>query len=79
MSRQATIKIDRRGKVTATVELRKGERIMIVSDDAFYKLGGQIDDVVRGHVLLESSSVAWSSIDQEWADIGSPVAEGRAA
>lgn len=52
---------------------------MIVSDDAFYKLGGQIDDVVRGHVLLESSSVAWSSIDQEWADIGSPVAEGRAA
>lgn len=34
----------------------------------FYRLGGQVDDVVQGHVLIEARPTRWCSIQQEWIE-----------
>lgn len=34
----------------------------------FYRLGGQVDDVVQGHVLIEARPTRWCSIKQEWIE-----------
>ena len=49
-----------------TVEVRPGEKLMAVRDDAYYRLGGQVEDIVRGHVIAESVPVCWCSINQQW-------------
>jgi len=58
----ATLKRRRR----VTVELDHDERLMSFKDDRFYRLGGQVNDVVQGHVITESDAVYWCSIDQRW-------------
>ena len=61
-----TIKTDRRGKRTASVPLKEGEHVIIVKPGAFYQLGGQMDDVVPSHVLLDTSLVTWDHFSQKW-------------
>jgi hypothetical protein len=48
------------------VELEPGEKLMAVSESDFYSLGGQVEDIVRGHVITEAKPVAWCSVAQEW-------------
>ena len=35
-------------------------------ENRFYKLGGQLDDVVPGHVLLEARPTTWCHFEQKW-------------
>jgi hypothetical protein len=58
----ATLKRGRR----VTVELAPGEYLLSFKEDAYYRLGGQLEDVVQGHVITESYQVSWCSIGQEW-------------
>ncbi len=51
-----------------TVELEPGEILINVREDRFYRLGGQVDDVVAGHVLTEMRIVYWCSVSQKWED-----------
>lgn len=53
---------------TASVTLRPGERLLIVKENGFYKLGGQLEDVVQGHVLTEARPSRWCSISQSWIE-----------
>ena len=51
---------------TVTVQLVAGEKLMAFKDDSFYRLGGQLDEIVGGHVITESEKVYWCSITQKW-------------
>ena len=54
------------GKRHVLVELDEGDKLMCFRDDRYFRLGGQLDDVVGGHVITESEHVAWCSIEQRW-------------
>jgi hypothetical protein len=58
----ATLKRRRR----VTVELDNDDCLLSFKDGAYYRLGGQVEDVVHGHVITESCEVAWCSVSQEW-------------
>jgi hypothetical protein len=60
----ATLKRGRR----ITVELSPGETLFNVREGNYYRLGGQVEDIVQGHVLLESRGVYWCSITQKWEE-----------
>jgi hypothetical protein len=59
-------KINRRGKREVTVELDTNDKLMAFNDDHFYRLGGQVDEVMAGYVITESDHVVWCSIEQKW-------------
>ena len=59
-------KINRQGKREVTVMLDEGDHLMCFHDDRYFRLGGQVDDVVAGHVITESEHVVWCSIEQKW-------------
>jgi len=40
--------------------------LMSFREGNYYKLGGQVEDVIQGHVIIESDAVYWCSIGQEW-------------
>jgi hypothetical protein len=40
-----------------------------IKEGHYYRLGGQVEDVVQGHVLLESRGVYWCSITQKWEEV----------
>ena len=54
---------------TVTVQLAAGERLMAFKEDSYYRLGGQLDDVVGTHCIAEGNRVAWCSIEQKWVDV----------
>ena len=56
------------GVRTVTVQLAAGERLMAFKEDSYYRLGGQIDDVVAVHCIIEGKRVYWCSIEQNWVD-----------
>lgn len=58
----ATLKRQRR----VTVELQHNEVLMSFKPSSFYRLGGQVEDVVQGHVITDSDAVYWCSIGQRW-------------
>ena len=60
----ATLKRGRR----ITVELEPGETIINVREGRYYRLGGQVDDIVQSHVLTEMGCVYWCSITQKWEE-----------
>lgn len=66
-------KRQRSGTTTTWVKLQPGERALIIRDDKHYRLGGQVEDVVAGHVLTEATEVAWCSVGQQWAHVGEPL------
>jgi hypothetical protein len=60
----ATLKRRRR----VTVELDHNDHLIGIKEGYYYRLGGQVEDVVQGHVLLESLGVYWCSITQKWEE-----------
>jgi hypothetical protein len=61
----ATLKRRRR----ITVELDHNDHLIGIKEGYYYRLGGQVEDVVQGHVLLESRGVYWCSITQKWEEL----------
>jgi predicted glycosyltransferase involved in capsule biosynthesis len=60
-------KILKNKKRRVVLELEPHELgLMVINRDHFYKLAGQVEDIVQGHVLLDSEKVHWCSITQEW-------------
>jgi hypothetical protein len=59
-------RINKQGKRVVTVEIDADEKLMSFKDDRFYRLGGQVDEVMAGHVITESDWVTWCSVGQEW-------------
>lgn len=60
----ATLKRGRR----VTIELRHDEEYAVLTHDAYYRLGGQVDDIVQSHVIADMSRVYWCSIGQKWEE-----------
>jgi hypothetical protein len=60
----ATLKRGRR----ITVELAPGETLLNIREGTYYRLGGQVDDIVQSHVLTEMRGVYWCSITQKWEE-----------
>lgn len=56
------------GVRTITVQLAAGEKLMAFKEDSYYCLGGQLDDVVGGYCIIDSSRVVWCSIEQDWVE-----------
>lgn len=54
------------GKRRLVVELEPGEKLMAVRDDAFYRLGEPLDDVIAGHILADATRAQWCSVTQKW-------------
>lgn len=57
---------NKHGKRIVTVELDNHEHIMAINPDRHYKTGYPIEDVITGHIILDSVPVTWCSIRQEW-------------
>jgi hypothetical protein len=58
----ATLKRKRR----ITVEVDRDEHLMSFNPDQYYRLGGQVEDIMQGHVIIDSEHVIWCSIEQRW-------------
>lgn len=56
------------GNTQTTVNLAPHETMMIVSNEAYYKLGAQMDDIVSGWALSETVPVYWDIHKQCWMD-----------
>ena len=61
----ATLKRGRR----VTIELRHDEEFAVIKHGAYYRLGGQVDDIVQSHVITEMRGVYWCSITQKWEEV----------
>jgi hypothetical protein len=59
-------KVNKKGKREVVIELDQGEHIQAINPDSFYRTGYPVEDVVRGHVILDSQHVTWCSLGQEW-------------
>ena len=57
------------GVRTVTVQLAADEKLMAFKDDSYYRLGGQLDEVVGGYCIIGSPQVVWCSIEQKWVDV----------
>ena len=60
----ATLKRGRR----VTVELEPNEYLLCIKDGAYYRLGGRVEDVVQGHIIIDANPVCWCSVTQEWEE-----------
>jgi hypothetical protein len=60
----ATLKRKRR----VVLELDHDEEYAVLKNNAYYRLGGQVDDIVRSHVIADISRVYWCSITQKWEE-----------
>ena len=60
----ATLKRRRR----VTVELDHDDQLMAFKENRYYRLAGQLDDVVGGYYITESEPVMWCSIEQKWVE-----------
>lgn len=56
------------GRRRVTVELAPGERLVAISDDAFYRLGEPMDEVLQGHIIAGAQRVAWCPVEQKWTE-----------
>lgn len=57
-----------KGKRQITVAAPKGGKfkVMLIHEDGMFRLGGQMDDIVPGHVLTETVEVCWDHHSQKW-------------
>jgi hypothetical protein len=46
--------------------LEDEDHLMCFRDDRHYQLGGQVGDIMAGHVITGSECVYWCSIEQRW-------------
>ena len=51
-----------------TVQISESEELKAIKDGCFYRLGGQLDDIVGAHCIAEMQWVYWCSIEQNWVD-----------
>jgi hypothetical protein len=56
------------GKLHLLVEVSAHESLISIDQHKHYQLGGQVDDVVGGHVIAEMKPVYWCSVTQKWED-----------
>lgn len=57
------------GKRELTIELdSRDEYLVAVDTSRYYRLGAQIDDVVRSDALIEARPVYWCHLQQKWED-----------
>ena len=56
------------GVRTVTVQIEEGEYLEAFKLDNYYRLGGQLEDVVAGYCIIGSPRVYWCSIEQKWVD-----------
>lgn len=62
--------------VNVTVNLKPGEyaivspqgNVLRILESRHYKLGGQVEDIVSGHIITELRDVSWCSVSQQWVD-----------
>jgi hypothetical protein len=59
-------RINKQGKREVTVVLEGEDHLMCFREDRHYRLGGQVDDIMQGHVIIESECTYWCSIQQAW-------------
>lgn len=59
-------RINKSGRREVTVELDDGEHIQAIHPDKHYKTGYPLEEVVAGHIMLDSVHVTWCSLGQEW-------------
>jgi hypothetical protein len=50
-----------------TVELEHNEYLLSFKDGAYYRLGGQAEDIVQGNIII-ASPIEWCSASQKWED-----------
>jgi hypothetical protein len=50
------------------VKLEANQVALVITKDQFYRLGGQVDEVMAAHVLAETTPVVWCSVSQKWED-----------
>ncbi len=60
----ATLKRARR----VTLELTPGETLGCIKEGGYYRLGGQVGDIVQSHVISEMTNVYWCSVSQAWVE-----------
>ena len=53
---------------TVTVQIAADETLRAFKEESYYRLGGQLDDVVGGYCIIGSPRVYWCSIEQKWVD-----------
>ncbi len=59
------------GRIHVLLELDQTEAFPVqpVNDEAFYRLGYPIADIVPGHVIAAAQRVHWCAIEQKWVDV----------
>lgn len=63
-------KVLKDGRVHVLIELgpTEGMPVPAIKDDAHYRLGYPIEDVVEGHIISEARRVYWCSLEQKWVN-----------
>jgi len=56
------------GETRVICDLKPGESFHVFRDDAHYRLGEPIGDVLPGHIIAESVQVMWCPVAQKWVD-----------
>jgi hypothetical protein len=51
-----------------TVEVDHNEHLMAFREGSYYRLSGQINDVVKGYCIIDGCCVTWCSIEQKWVE-----------
>ncbi len=55
-------------KRRVVLELDRDEEFAVIQNNAYYRLHGQVNDVVQSHVIGDMSRVYWCSISQSWEE-----------
>ena len=63
-------KVLKDGRVHVLIELGPTEAMPVApaKDDAHYRLGHPIEDVVPGHVINDARRVYWCPVGQDWVE-----------
>lgn len=67
-----SVKPNKDGTKTITLTVSADEALLVVRDNAYYRLGEDHGDIVRGSDMLESIEVAWCVARQDWDEIDEP-------
>lgn len=62
--------------VNVTINLKPGEHALVspqgnvlrILESRYYKLGGQVEDIVSGDIITEIRDVSWCSVSQQWVE-----------
>ncbi len=54
------------GKKQMTVIVDTNEQLISINESLFYRLGGELNDIVPGFVITDSCQISWCHIQQNW-------------